>query len=354
MPFSELTTGSDSYVAVAPLPDDPSYTIRGLAGNDTISGHNGSDALYGNQQNDVLAGREGNDSLYGGHGDDALFGQQGNDVLIGNDGNDAIYGGQGNDLIYASAPWTGLIYTGHDHIMGGVGDDTIHGTQGLAGTDGTYYGNEGNDRMEVFVTAGYFLLAGGKGDDVFLTGLPGSQAGFDIFGGVGNDYAIGAGGINYFAGGIGNDTLSGAHGAFTLEGDDGNDALGLGAQASGVAHGGIGDDILISQEMGNVLDGGEGNDVMLGGGGADVFFFGPRFTGAGGSVVSYTDRIDDFTAGEDIIHLHGLGLSFETLAITDTAGGASIAYTDNAQLLGTILLPGLTAASLDTADFLFT
>lgn len=56
-------------------------------------------------------------------------------------------------------------------------------------------------------------------------------------------------------------------------------------------------DTLIGNDVGNVLDGGKGNDVFTGNGGNDIF----TFNDLGGS-----DRITDFTRGQDKIDLRGL------------------------------------------------
>ena len=78
----------------------------------------------------------------------------------------------------------------------------------------------------------------------------------------------------------GNDTLSGTAGADTINGGPGNDTInGLG-----------GDDR---------ITGGPGNDTLRGGTGRDAFVFGP---GSG------SDRILDFSLGQDRIELNGLQL----------------------------------------------
>jgi len=65
-------------------------TMRGGAGDDTLTGGSGADKLIGGR---------GDDRLIGGAGDDALYGGPGNDVLIGGPGGDMLYGGLGNDKL---------------------------------------------------------------------------------------------------------------------------------------------------------------------------------------------------------------------------------------------------------------
>jgi len=109
-------------------------TITGLAGNDTLDGQDGSDSLDGGSGNDSLLGGAGADSLYGGMvsirstearkpdfvyggiGDDSLMGGAGNDQLHGEDGNDTLLGGSENDQLYGDA--------GNDFLTGGDGIDT--------------------------------------------------------------------------------------------------------------------------------------------------------------------------------------------------------------------------------------
>jgi len=74
-------------------------TLRGGAGNDSLTGGSGADKLIGGPGNDRLVGRSGDDTIYGGPGDDTIFGGPGDDTLRGGSGKDTIVGGPGEDDI---------------------------------------------------------------------------------------------------------------------------------------------------------------------------------------------------------------------------------------------------------------
>ena len=84
------------------------------------------------------------------------------------------------------------------------------------------------------------------------------------------------------------DILLGTAGADWIFGHDGNDSL------SGL----IGDDALSGGAGNDILDGGQGNDLLSGGAGEDTFVWSSGDTG--------TDRIIDFTPGEDHLDLSDL------------------------------------------------
>ena len=63
-------------------------TIRGTAGNDTITGTPGKDVIDGGDGNDRIRGMGGNDVICGGKGNDWIFGNHGNDQIIGGPGRD--------------------------------------------------------------------------------------------------------------------------------------------------------------------------------------------------------------------------------------------------------------------------
>lgn len=115
----------------------------------------------------------------------------------------------------------------------------------------------------------------------------------------------------------GNDTLNGNGGSDLLDGGTGNDKL----------NGGDGDDILI---------GGVGVDTLTGGIGADVFVV---------AVSGGADTIVDFTVGVDLIDASVYGA---VASISDQFSGALLTFAGGE----TMLLSGVSASSLSTANFL--
>jgi trimeric autotransporter adhesin len=69
-------------------------TLKGLAGNDTVTGSSYADYLYGGDDNDTLFGGDGNDYLYG---------DAGNDILRFSNGVDTVSGGAGADTFMFDA-----------------------------------------------------------------------------------------------------------------------------------------------------------------------------------------------------------------------------------------------------------
>lgn len=203
------------------------------AGDDVIDALGGADYLYGDTGNDTIYGGAGADYLEGGGGNDELYGygyySNGDDrapnVLFGNAGADKLYGGWGDDRLY-----------------GGDGADRLHDEIGGGDKPGTY----GNDWLD-----------GGNGDDQLYAG-----SGFDtLLGGEGNDY-IGAGGIygfNIVDGGAGNDVILFTQGDQVSAGS-GDDQISYQAATSQVR---------LQYDPGSA-----GHSVIVGGEGADSFYFG--------------------------------------------------------------------------------
>jgi 2',3'-cyclic-nucleotide 2'-phosphodiesterase (5'-nucleotidase family) len=209
------------------------------------------ETIVGGEGRNALEGTAGDDTLDGGAGNDRLFGEEGDDTLIGGDGHDALHGGSGNDLLYGDSVNVALSSRNGSHSSGG-GNDKLEGGSG----NDTLIGGAGNDGLE-----------GDDGDDL-------------LDGGSGNDELDGGSGNDELYGDSGNDKLEGGSGNDGLYGDSGNDKL----------EGGSGNDTLV---------GGSGHDRLSGGPGQDIFIFDIRNYGS--------DRIKDFSPGEDMLDLQGLG-----------------------------------------------
>jgi Ca2+-binding RTX toxin-like protein len=128
------------------LPVDIPVTVRGGAGNDTLSGSGRDDLLDGGDGNDQLYPQAGNNTVLGGAGDDRIDIFQGSNLLQGGAGNDTIIArGSGNNTLSGDA--------GDDSLIGGDGDDLIMGGPGADTLDGS---------------AGYDRIFGNRGDDSFI------------------------------------------------------------------------------------------------------------------------------------------------------------------------------------------
>lgn len=388
--------------------DEGGDILRGEDGNDTIFGGANNDTIEGGEGDDILAGDDGNDTFIAGAGGDAhdggdgidvvdyrpaqtaisvdlqdasfnagdlaagdshvsienLFGSDFNDDLRGSldnnsinagDGNDSLRGNAGDDILTAG--------NGDDLLIGGAGADVHNGGLGL---DRASYGSS---------TAGILLdldnLALNIGDAAgdtfvsieryFATGLDDSlsgRAGVDYLAGeAGNDFLAGRAGPDTLLGGAGDDVLQGGQGADVLDGGTGIDTVSYADATSAVvvyldgsvANGGIaGGDTFIEVEniegsnFNDQLFGDQNANQFAGGGGNDRFIF---QTGWG------SDTITDFANnGIEKIDFRGnFGLTaVEDLAITDVAGGVTLAF-----LGDQILLEGLSSGDIDSTDFLF-
>ncbi|MFZ5962866.1 CAP domain-containing protein [Thalassococcus sp. BH17M4-6] len=272
----------------SPVPLSTPGLQLGTAADEGLKGTSGADVLAGMGGDDRLPGGAGNDEVYGGSGNDRLGGGGGHDMLDGGDGNDRGGGGDGNDTITGG--------DGDDLFSGGAGDDLLSG-------------DDGNDR-----------LAGSYGIDT-------------VHGGAGNDTIGGGYGWDEIDGGDGDDRIGAGHHNDTVHGGRGNDFVG----------GGEGDDQLFGDAGNDTLNGGLGDDELRGGAGADTFVF--NNLTAGGS-----DRIVDFTPGEDVIELSGLRAvdSFADVDMRNTADGVAISFGNH-----DILIEDVRIADLSADDFSF-
>lgn len=240
----------------------------------------------------------GNDSITGNNGNLALDGFAGNDTIIGGTGNDSIYGNQNEDSINGGE--------GNNFLYGGQGNDTVIG----GSTNDWIEGNKLTDS-----------LSGAAGNDSLFGGADNDT----IDGGAGNDSIFGNLGNDSFVASTGDDSIFGGQGNDVIFGGDGNDAI-----------------------YGNT-----GSDTLSGAAGNDKFYF----ASSAGS-----DTITDFTHGSDLIyiqsHINGGAITqFSNLTITEsssTAGGITI----NSAFItlgngDTITIAGVSAASMNSADFVF-
>ncbi|MEM8827919.1 MAG: pre-peptidase C-terminal domain-containing protein [Cyanobacteria bacterium P01_G01_bin.19] len=115
---------------------------------------------------------------------------------------------------------------------------------------------------------------------------------------------------------------------------------------------GSGDDTLV-MGTGDRLIAGDGDDAIFttfggdnlitGGAGADQFWI------ASAEIPDSANIITDFTSGEDVIGIAGLGIGFDDVSITDSEGDALIAASGS----DLAILQGIAAESLTADDFAF-
>lgn len=182
--------------------------------------------------------------------------------------------------------------------------------------------------------------ASGAANDLMFT-----YAGDDeIDAGDGLDTVFAGAGADEVYGGDDNDVLAGGEGDDTLYGEDGNDEI-YGEDGADLIEGGAGDDYLEGLDGNDTLDGGTGSNLLYGGDGTDTFIIS---VDAGD-----TDNIADFSVGAEVIDLTAF-TSFEEFA--DLSPGISQEGDDTEIDLGggqTLILLGVTAASLGAGDFTF-
>lgn len=352
--YIDGNTGDDTIVAGA-----GNDTVYGLGDNDNIDGGDGNDILYGGADHDVISGGDHDDYLDGGDGNDVLSGDAGNDLLYGFSGDDSLYGGSGLDSLQGGEGNDFISGGDHDdYLDGAAGDDTLEGGSG----DDLLFGFDGNDK-----------LYGGLGDDTLLghdgnDSLNGDNGNDYMEGGAGKDTLNGGKGDDFLYGFAGNDLINGGDGIDLILGQDGNDTLNGGDSNDSLYGGndndklnGNGYDDYLNGDLGNdTIAGGTGNDTIVGNIGAD------RLTGDDGddNFIFYShsdsdglgrDYITDFTQGDDLIHVSGLG--FNNIQLGNASGSIlGFTHTTSNTIItssGTFQLELEGVVNLDMTDFVF-
>ena len=236
--------------------------------------------------------------LDGGRDDDFLLGTASFD--------DAIFGGAGNDLLDGQQ--------GRDLLTGGAGADTFryqsvtdsYRTANAAHSDRITDFDPGSDTLDLS-SLGFLGL--GNGHDGTLA-IRVNESGTRTYL---KSFEANADGERFemvFDGNLGQ-TLNETNILFQqarLMGTEGTDRLQGNARGE-IIEGFAGDDRLYGALGNDVLVGGEGRDLLAGGGNNDVF----RFDGLSDSyrtaTENHTDRLMDYTVGEDTIDLSALGFT---------------------------------------------
>jgi hypothetical protein len=190
-PGKDLLTGQH-----VPNTPSPSFTLRGGAGDDTITGDSGADELDGGTGTDTLAGNGGSDTILGGPGIDTavVVPQREAPVTITLDGrrNDGAPGEEalmGSDIenVTLSTAFAGGPVEGNNTLVGDEGPNVLVGAgtvRGLGGDDvisaagagvNDLDGGDGNDRISARVYDEFtqYVVADkigcGNGDDVLFS-----------------------------------------------------------------------------------------------------------------------------------------------------------------------------------------
>lgn len=199
--------------------------------------------------------------------------------------------------------------------------------QGYQGDD-TLIGREGDD-----------TLNGGKGNDT----ITGSQGADRVLGRSGNDLIIGdIDNSNYSNESDDKDRLFGQSGEDTIYGGRSDDYISGGGH-NDIMYGNYGNDLIRGGGGDDTLYGGDGSDRLTGNSGADVFVF-------TNDDAYETDRITDFSVGEDVIDLSSFGfMTMGSLSITQSGSHTFVAYSNWFE----IMLTNFTASTLTASDFEF-
>ena len=325
--------GATSGVTVDLAVTGPQST--GGSGIDTIIN---MENLIGSYYDDILSGSEANNILDGLAGVDTLsYASALADVTIDLNLQVATTNGT-NDAVRNFENVLGSAFD--DLMVGTLGDNVFDG--GAAGSDTVSYRNvkELEGGVEVSLSVAGSQNTQGSGFDTFLNidnlegsvnddRLTGSAAANRLDGSAGQDSLYGVNGDDSLTGGLGDDLIDGGRGSdwalflgtanatvdlnkvaaqdtgygldklVAIENvgtGDGDDQI-IGDGAANKLGAGFGLDTINGGAGDDALNGGSGADRLTGGTGADVFVFDTAFS------ADNVDRITDFTAVDDIIHL---------------------------------------------------
>ncbi|HEY8963657.1 MAG TPA: calcium-binding protein, partial [Alphaproteobacteria bacterium] len=154
-------------------------------------------------------GYAGNDTLYGLEGNDTLYGQGDNDVLYGGNGDDTLYGGDGNDQLRGEG--------GNDAMYGNLGDDDYF----VDSIWDTVFENTGEGTDTIWASVNYSIsntsyvetIRTGSISSTYAVNLTGNSSNNNVYGNAGNNVLKGHGGDDNIKTFGGTDTMIGGNGA---------------------------------------------------------------------------------------------------------------------------------------------
>jgi Ca2+-binding RTX toxin-like protein len=357
---------------------DPILSTDSFNGFETIIGSAFGDRIYGDADDSVLSGFAGSDILYGGGGDDTISfarntgavsvnlagyiayesnqsvyaysaavstdyifefdniegsafddqlsgdaaanrinGGDGNDILIGGAGSDILSGGGGADILSYEAN-SGAVYV----YVSGTANETAT-TSGLVSASDPILSTDSFNGFETIIGSAFGDRIYGDADDSVLSGFAGSDI---LYGGGGDDtisFARNTGAVSVnLAGYI---AYESNQSVYAYSAAVSTDYIFEFDNIEGSAF----DDQLSGDAAANRINGGDGNDILIGGAGADTFYF--DALGA--------DQITDFVSMSDKIYLSRahFGLAAGTNPVVVVNGAAtqpnSFIYDSNAGTL---------------------
>jgi Ca2+-binding RTX toxin-like protein len=303
--FDEIRTTRSSY-SIANLASIEALTFTGI-GNATLVGNSNANSLIGGAGNDLLdgGGSDFGDYLRGGAGNDTYVVRNDSDQIDEYDYvNDRTNAG-GIDLVRVTASSFNL-------QEGSFLENLAYGGNYGGNPNGTFTGNGNSLANTLTGGAQKDYLYGAGGNDV-LNGLGGAD---DMNGGAGNDtYFVNHSGdiasenvddgladvvmssVTYRLGqGIDIAYLTGSA-RINLTGNEDANTL-TGNAAANVIKGGT----VAAARVADKLNGGLGHDTLSGGLGRDTFVFNSKLSSAN------IDKITDFSAIDDVMHLENTGI----------------------------------------------
>ena len=358
----DILTVNGGHIAQANMGDGNNVITLNSGQIDALTLGNGDDRITvkAGQINMLWMGSGNNTAVLGSQFVHFIKGFEGDDtVTVGTGGAGAIKLDSGNNTIITGVTGTGdvesiLTFDGVDHITIGAYAGTIRTNGGndilnlINGSADFIDAGDGNDTVTLGTNVARFVVLG-NGDDTISLGTMNPDYGVLIQGDSGSDTLD----LSRFANGVTLSlNLSGAWQDFGLVGAGFISVIGVenligtglsdsleGNSSANTLTGGLGADSLSGLDGDDRLIGGKGADILTGGLGLDTFVF-----AAGDG----SDRIKDFTLGDDHITIAG---THALADITFARVGADVRLT-----VGTlqVLVEHMTVAALhDATNFVF-
>ncbi len=296
--------------------NDVANILTGNDGNDTLIGNGGKDTLYGGAGNDVLYGATDGiarnytvnnsqidaDSLVGGTGDDIYYVDSTADVVVEK-------AKEGSDLVNSTISYTlgsnveklTLLGTANLNGTGNALDNLIVGNAG----NNILTGNDGNDTLNG--GAGNDTLLGGHGYDVYQFD---NNWGKDVItgevDGAALDFSKVTSNLTIRLTGTSPNLITDGKNMVTVQ--DGSVTMGYGSDYGYRIFGGSGNDYIAgSVNNSNEIHGGAGNNTLMGSAGNDHFNHGDSYyVGEGNDLIidkPNSNRITGAPSQEDIVFL---------------------------------------------------